>query len=306
MTITKSVFQDLTAMSGGRILLSGSFRPNGSSGIVAGSVKGGGFTVVRTSAGLYTVTLDENPAVDLESIFVQAHSEAATGHVNAAAKEILMSTSDKAFQIEVYRGEQGAIGTIQLPLAGQEADGTALADFSNGDTEIPGLGAVLAEEHAGIRWNNKTIFNPVALSFVWPQDMDTLVNATFKCAVAKTGATGGDAMSMTVTVWNQPAAALFDADTGYGGATDAVTPADTATTVTYLSKTLALADLPTTLPGSASIHIQPTDGTLGTDDGYLLAAWIEYSRKMELVDLTSDTDNIINFMALLRNKTGMV
>ena len=36
----------------------GSFRPNGSSGIVAGSQKGHGWTVARTSLGLYTITFN--------------------------------------------------------------------------------------------------------------------------------------------------------------------------------------------------------------------------------------------------------
>lgn len=308
MAITNSIYKDLSAMSGGRFLLSGGFRPNGASGIVAGSVKGGGYTVARTSAGLYTVTLDEYPGVDLESVFVQAHSEAGTGHVHAAAKELVMdSSTDKAFQIEVYRGSQGATGTIQIPIdGGQEVDGTALADFADGDAETPGLAG--GAENGGIRWNNKGTLNPVVNSFLWPQDLDVLVAPTVYCAISKTGATdnAGNTTSMSVLIANHPDAVLHDADTLYGGNTTAVLdPASTANTVTVVNKALTITDLPTP-PCAATILLQPTDGTLDTDDAILHAAWITYSRKMELVDLASDADNQVSFMAILRNTTGMV
>jgi hypothetical protein len=46
------------------IFLSGAFRPNSSSGVVSGSSKGKGWSVARTSAGLYTITLaDKYPAM---------------------------------------------------------------------------------------------------------------------------------------------------------------------------------------------------------------------------------------------------
>jgi hypothetical protein len=41
-------------------MVHGSFRPNGSSGVVSGATKGKGFSVARTSAGLYTLTFDES------------------------------------------------------------------------------------------------------------------------------------------------------------------------------------------------------------------------------------------------------
>lgn len=44
----------------GRVLIHGSFRPNGSTGIVSGSEKGKGWSAVRTNTGLYTITFDDN------------------------------------------------------------------------------------------------------------------------------------------------------------------------------------------------------------------------------------------------------
>jgi len=307
MTMSK-LYQDLQAASGGRVLLTGSFRPNGASGIVAASQKGQGYTVARTSAGLYTITLDDYPGLDLESVFVSAHSEAATGHVNAAAKEVVINSStDKAFQIEVFRGQQGATGIIPLPLDGaQEADGTALAAFSAGTSIIPGLAATVAGENGGIRWNDHGTPDPIAMSFIWPSDVDTAVNATLKVLAAKTGATIGDATTFDAAVFNHPDAALYDADADYGGTSSAMTGDAVAKTCQEESLTLALANLPAAFPSVATITIQPTDGTLGTDDVILLGAWIEYSKTMELVDLADDDDNVVNFMAILRQDSKLV
>ncbi len=49
-----------------RILVAGSWAPNGSSTIVASSVKGLGFSVAWTSTGLFTITF-QDAYVDLES-----------------------------------------------------------------------------------------------------------------------------------------------------------------------------------------------------------------------------------------------
>ncbi len=53
----------------GRVLVCGSFAPNGSSALVATSTYGNGFTVAYTSTGLYTVTLNDAYAA-LESWWV--------------------------------------------------------------------------------------------------------------------------------------------------------------------------------------------------------------------------------------------
>jgi hypothetical protein len=50
-------FEPLRAAGGERVVISGSFAPNGSSALSAASTYGRGFTVARTSAGLFTITL---------------------------------------------------------------------------------------------------------------------------------------------------------------------------------------------------------------------------------------------------------
>lgn len=49
----------IRAIGKNRFVLAGSFLPNGSSALAAAGILGAGFTVVRTSAGLFTVTLAE-------------------------------------------------------------------------------------------------------------------------------------------------------------------------------------------------------------------------------------------------------
>jgi predicted flavoprotein YhiN len=41
------------------VKIEGSFAPNGSSAVASASIKGNGFSVARTSAGLFTITFDD-------------------------------------------------------------------------------------------------------------------------------------------------------------------------------------------------------------------------------------------------------
>ena len=53
----------------------------------------------------------------------------------------------------------------------------------------------------------------------------------------------------------------------------------TAKTVQEETLTLAAADVQAH-PGALTVTLQPKDGTLGTDDVIVLAAWLEYKRKL--------------------------
>jgi len=53
----------------------------------------------------------------------------------------------------------------------------------------------------------------------------------------------------------------------------------TAKTVQEVTLTLALANL-TAYPAAVELTIKPKDGTLGVDDVIMLAAWIEYKKKL--------------------------
>lgn len=52
-------FDFIQALGKGVKVISGSFAPNGSSAVASTSVKGKGFSVARTSQGLFTITLQD-------------------------------------------------------------------------------------------------------------------------------------------------------------------------------------------------------------------------------------------------------
>ena len=168
-------------------------------------------------------------------------------------------------------------GFINIPIGSfQEQDGTALADFSDGASAVPGYSA--GDEGWGIRWNNHANPDPITANFVIPPDFDENVACTLHFLAAKTGATLADAVTWTVEAFNNVDGALYDADADYGGASSAMTGDATAKTVQEETLTLAAANL-AAAPGTVTITVQPTDGTLGTDDVILFAVWVEYTKK---------------------------
>jgi hypothetical protein len=175
------------------------------------------------------------------------------------------------FDVPVVRGSK------DIPLGSfQEIDGTTILDFSAGDSVIPGWAA--EAETGGVRWNNHATPDPITTTFTMPRDIDTSYPAILRIRAAKTGATGGDAVTWAVGAFNNALAALYDADTDYGGASSAMTGAATAKTVQESTLALAAADLGT--PGdSVYLSIQPTDGTLGTDDVILISIELDYVKK---------------------------
>lgn len=286
-----------------RVAINGSFRPDGATGIVANTTKGRGYSVARTSAGLYTIAFDRVPS-DLDSVVADVRSadgipthavlgdyalNTTAGHANYGKMEL---------QLRVFRGS--GMGFIHLPLgAFQEQDGTALADFADGDSTTPGWSA--GDESGGIRWNNHANPDPVSTQFVWPPDLNVLADATVTVVAAKVGATIGDAVKWTIEVFNNVAAAAYDADANYGGDSSAMTGDATTKTVQLETLALAKANLPTA-PCVSTFTIQPKDGTLGTDDVILLGVYITY-QSGQLIDLADDVDNVINFSATFRDSS---
>jgi hypothetical protein len=167
---------------------------------------------------------------------------------------------------------------LPLPIyAFSEDDGTALAAFSGGASTTPGWSATA--EGGGIRWNNHANPDPVRTTIPYPPDLDATANVVVHFLAYKTGATSGDAVTWTCTAFENIDGALFDADADLGGASSAMTGAAATKTVQEETLTLALANV-TGSPGCITFSIQPTDGTLGTDDVTLLAVWLEYTRKI--------------------------
>lgn len=170
----------------------------------------------------------------------------------------------------------GGTGRIDIPLFGtQLATGVALAVFADGASTTPGY-AVVDSEALGIRWNDHANPDPIGFQFSMPPDVDTTANMTLNVIASKTGATVGDAVTWLVTAFNHPDGALHDADADFGGTSSAMTGDATAKTVQHETLTLGLADL-AAAPNAVSMTIQPTDGTLGTDDVVIEAIYITYT-----------------------------
>ena len=155
-------------------------------------------------------------------------------------------------------------------------DGTALADFADGASATPGYAD--AAEISGIRWNDHATPTPISCSVPYPQDLDPAEDVTMHFLAAKIGATLGDAVTWTCVVTEAVDGALYDADADLGGASSAMTGDAATKTVQEETLTLAAADI-TGSPGALVITVQPTDGTLGTDDVVLIACWLEYTTK---------------------------
>lgn len=166
---------------------------------------------------------------------------------------------------------------IQLPMCSwQRINGIALAVFANGASDVPGYSATA--EAMGIRWNNHAAPLAISTQVAIPPDLDATANIVFHALVAKSGATVGDATTLTVAAFNNVPAALYDADADFGGATDAITGDATAKTVTEVTRALALANL-NAAPCVLQLQVKPTAGLLGTDDLFILGAWLEYTKK---------------------------
>ena len=72
---------------------------------------------------------------------------------------------------EAFQHIQSAQAFLNIPMySWQEADGTALAAFANGDSTTPGYAD--ASEISGIRWNNHANPDPISTSVAYPPDLD--------------------------------------------------------------------------------------------------------------------------------------
>lgn len=174
--------------------------------------------------------------------------------------------------------QSGTAGFLNLPLGAFTIEaGVALAAFSDGASPTPGYS--VTAEGVGIRWNNHATPTPIQTSFPWPNDLDPANDVVLHILAYKTGATVGDAVTWTCTAFENVAGSLFDADADFGGASSAMTGDAATKTVQEETLTFAAANI-TGSPATVALTIQPTDGTLGTDDVTILGAWLEYTKRI--------------------------
>jgi len=165
-------------------------------------------------------------------------------------------------------------GMLPIPMgAWTEQDGTVLAVHSAAPT--PGIFAT-AEGH-GIQWAAHANPDPIAASIPIPLDLNASADVIVHVLAAKTGATAGDAVTWLIEAFNNADGAAYDADANFGGTSSAMTGDATAKDCQEETLTLANANV-AGAPCVLQLTLQPTDGTLGTDDVIVFGVWLEYTK----------------------------
>ncbi len=242
-----------------------------------------GTTLYGAADGMLADTVSGSPlAISLEVGVDNAHirvapwsvkstTAAATSFADAAGATA--ATTVETALAELYAHLLSAEHLIEIPIGSfTEQDGTVLAAFADGASTTPGMAA--GDESYGIRWNDHANPDPVSVNVVIPPRLDPASNVILHLLAAKTGATVGDAVTWLVEAFNNLDGALYDADADFGGTSTAMTGDATAKTVQEETLTLAAANIAAD-PGVITLTIQPTDGTLGTDDVILMGVWLE-------------------------------
>ena len=161
---------------------------------------------------------------------------------------------------------------VDLPIFSSLVGGAPLAAFINGASPTPGL-ELTDSESGSVRWNNNATLTPIFMTVRVPKPQDPAAPRKLHLLCSKVGNTLADATTFTVTAFAVAAGDLHDADANFGGVTGAVAPTAASKTMQEVTLDLAGVDVPDT-EYVLTISIQPTNGTLGTDDMCLHAAWI--------------------------------
>lgn len=181
--------------------------------------------------------------------------------------------------LEEIRDAISGSGTVEFPIfAWTEVDGTALADWVDDAGTTPGFD-VTGSEMTGIRWNVNAAPDPVACGVLLPRNFDGTNDLTIYIMASKVGATAADAVTFDVGVFLQSVGDLHDADATAGGVSSAMTGDAATKTVQLVTRTVTAANLPDSGPCALNLTLQPTDGTLDTDDVIVHRVWAEFSTK---------------------------
>lgn len=292
-------FDNLQTLGMKRVQLTGSFRPNGTGSVL--DVTGLGFTVARTSTGLYTVTF-----ADIYHSFVGAIA----GMRVATNTPTLVQGGDwdstaRTLQIRTFQGSPAALGLgyINLPIDGLRQ--LATNDYLN----LAGVGGILATDStpliqrvngatdisARVVWAATVVDEVQWAGIAYPPDIDDTANVTVNLLVSK------DTNTDTAAVIGVKA---FEGigDANMGGDTSALSVA----TLTKKTVTLTGANIGT-YPNFMNIALVP--GAHANDAVRLHAAWLEYTRTgtaaaYALTDLSADVDNEIEFSATFVNTSA--
>lgn len=281
------------------ILVSGAFRPNAGTGVVTSSEKGEGFSVARTSAGLYTVTLANRLPADAR---IMAGIRAADAYGSIAQVGDYVEAS-KTFQIRIL---QAGAGLRDIPIditAAREIVsndiGVLIADETGGVTSGGGLASDSApflarvngatDKALRIGWASSNSTELALPTIMLPDDLDDASDINVYLIAGMAGATD------TPTIDVQ---AFFGvSDTECGGATAAL-----GATRALVNATIAAADVPSAVIGRV-LNLSLVPGAHTTDILYLYGARMQYTSTGEfaLKDLAADADNEVVFSVVARN-----
>ena len=289
-----------------RVAVHGSFAPNGSSAIVAASNEGKGFSVARTSTGLFTLTMDNAyPALVAGDVTVQRPS----GSAPTLAQLGSYVAASKTLGINTYVG--GSAATIPVPL-------TSLRETvqNNGSSNVPevsddpatddpdGFGGLLAQNTTPIL----DFINPStdrALAVLWPAadrtviafqvplptnlNTSSAINVAVRAAMGGTTDTGSIALS---TYFNEGDTAVADSISGISG-----------TSYAAYNGIISPGDIPT---GAKTMTCELTPGAHGNDALYVSSIELAiqdsgYAGGMALSDLTANANTRIHFNLWFRN-----
>jgi len=229
-------------------------------------------TDTRAIAGLITEVRDARPYIwmgpHVAAMLVIAASEAS--QLDTAQTEIDALQADAAT----------ANAYVPIPLSTfLDADGDPLAKFVSAGT--PTFGFNLGDSEAlNIRWNNDATPGTALCQISLPADLDDAADMHLEFLCSKSGATVGDATTLTVAAFIVAEGNLHDADANAGGVSNALVGNATAKTTDVLAVTLLAADVPA-LAHTMTFTVTPTAGTLGTDDLLMHSARLRYTRKIQ-------------------------
>lgn len=163
---------------------------------------------------------------------------------------------------------------IPIPLNAWLADGVPLQAFADGSQN----GVQLTDsEVAAFRWNpvgedTSTLSTTIPM----PQDLDDTADVVIHALVARIGEVDTTA-ALVGNAFFQTVGAAYDADADAISSNSAAV--DGATKVAHeLTLTIAAADVPAA-PCALTVTLTPSSA-LDADDMLLLAAWVEYTRKV--------------------------
>lgn len=283
------LFRKMVTLNQGEARITGQFRPNGSGALVANTASSGlsygtGYTVARTSLGLYTVTFaDQYPKLIAAHATVRDHAgmgfRARVGDYSATNKTLKIYTSVGAprfFPLDLLSGRI---------LSGNDFQNTAATGGLPTKNTAPILERINAATDIATRlaWAATVVaeyqFPPIPL----PPE-----------AVASGNAISVNLLISKDTNTDNAAVVAVKGFMGIGGSNLGGNTAALATaSITKYSVSLTPA---TAYPSMLNVALVP--GTHANDAIRLHAAWLEVDT---LADLTSNADSVVQFEAVFGN-----